>query len=320
MSLEPHQESAEHPEHRDTIALDAEHGSGGHRAASRDADEAEREPVNWLAELRGLLLLLFAVLAFHSLIAKPFYIPTISMMPNLQVGDRLIVSKYPYGWSWVSVSFHLLPPFQGKLLGRVPEYGDIVIITPPGARSDYIKRVIGRPGDTIEVRSGQVILNGKPVPREVEPALQLKVDQNSPCLQSDFPGLKMRGEDGEYYCELPILRETLPNGATYDTIDLGPNYPLDNYGPITVPAGHVFLMGDNRDKSADSRASLSELGLGGPVPLENIGGRAEFVTFSLDGTASYNPLTWWDALRSGRAWTSLRPDKVEAPATDAKAN
>lgn len=268
--------------------------------------EDEHKPVNWFEEIRGLFLLLLAVLAFHSLVAKPFYIPTMSMMPNLLVGDRLVVSKYPYGWSWVSVSFHLLPPMKGRVNGSTPEYGDIVIATPEGASADYIKRVIGRPGDTIEVRSGRVILNGEEIPRAAQPNLLLPVDLNSPCNASDFPMLKMRGADGKYYCELPIIRETLPNGVSYNTIDLGPDYPLDNYGPYTVPAGHVFLMGDNRDRSADSRASREELGLGGAVPLENIGGRAEIVTFSLDGSTNWNPLSWWQSLRGDRAGNSLR--------------
>lgn len=268
----------------------------------------EPRPINWFEEVRGLFLLLLAVLAFHSLVAKPFYIPTMSMMPNLLVGDRLVVSKYPYGWSWVSVSFHLLPPMKGRIMGSTPEYGDIVIATPEGANADYIKRVIGRPGDTIEVRSGRVILNGEEIVRAVQPNLLLPVDINSPCNISDFPMLKMRGADGRFYCELPIIRETLPNGVSYNTIDLGPDYPLDNYGPYKVPAGHVFLLGDNRDRSADSRASREELGLGGAVPLENVGGRAEIVTFSLDGSTSWNPVTWWESLRGDRAGTSLRAD------------
>ena len=275
---------------------------------AKDAPESDK-PVNWFEEIRGLFLLLLAVLAFHSLVAKPFYIPTMSMMPNLLVGDRLVVSKYPYGWSWVSASFHLLPPMKGRIMGKTPEYGDIVIATPPGGSSDYIKRVIGRPGDTIEVRQGRVILNGEEVLRAVQPNMLLPVDTNSPCNASDFPMLKMRGADGRYYCELPIIRETLPNGVSYNTIDLGPDYPLDNYGPYKVPEGHVFLMGDNRDRSADSRASLEDLGLGGAVPLENIGGRAEIVTFSLDGNTNWNPLSWWASLRGERAGTSLRPDR-----------
>jgi len=114
-------------------------------------------------------------------------------------------------------------------------------------------------------------------------------------------------------CELPIIRETLPNGVVYDTVDLGDSEG-DNYPATRVPAGHVFLMGDNRDRSADSRVALSSLGLGGPVPFENIGGRAEFITFSLDGTTQLsNPASWFGAFRSGRAGTSLRAAPRAAP-------
>ncbi len=140
-----------------------------------DAAEAKKpkEKVNWLHEIRGLALMLLAVLAFHTFIAKPFYIPSGSMMPNLLVGDRLVVSKYPYGWSWVSVSFHLLPRSDWRIKPATPEYGDIVIVVPPDKTEDYIKRVIGRPGDTIALVNGQVILNGRAVPREQEPPVRL---------------------------------------------------------------------------------------------------------------------------------------------------
>ncbi len=261
-------------------------------------------------EVKGLFWVLAAVLLFHSLIAKPFYIPSESMMPVLLKGDRLVVSKYPYGWSWVSPSFHLFPEVDGRLFGRLPERGDVVIVTPPGAREDYIKRVVGLPGDTVEVRDGRLILNGQQVRREVRPDAMIPVDPNAPC-GIEFIGFQVEAADGKRYCRLPIVRETLPNGATYDTIDVGES-PGDDYGPVRVPAKHVFLMGDNRDRSADSRfeTGAGVNGLGGPVPWENIGGRAEFITFSLDGTTELlNPVSWFGALRPDRAGASLRVHK-----------
>ena len=262
--------------------------------------------VNWAQELKSIAILLLAVLGFHSFIAKPFYIPSESMMPILLKGDRLVVSKYPYGWSYASPSFHPLPFMEGRIAGTMPKRGDIVIVTPQDSKDDYIKRVIGMPGDVIEVDNGQIILNGRPVPQRKLPPLRIPVDANAPCPAGQFPGSLRHGDDGRDYCELNVLEETLPNGRTYQVIDAGPS-ALDWYGPVRIPANHLFLMGDNRDNSADSRATLAERGLGGPVPFESIGGRAEFVTFSLDGTSSFNPVSWWNSLRGNRTGLSLRP-------------
>lgn len=286
--------------------MEAEMAEPGPAEQAQEQEASKHRATDWKSEARSVGLLILAVLAFHSLVAKPFYIPSESMMPRLLVGDRLVVSKYPYGWSYVSPSFHVLPFIPGRVLGRMPQRGDIVIVTPQGKKSDYIKRVIGLPGDTLEVRDGQVILNGVPVRQDTQPDLKLPVDANAPCLADQFPGRQQLGPDGRSYCDLPIKRETLPNGRSYDVIDLG-DRPLDWYGPVKVPAGHLFLMGDNRDRSADSRVSLDQDGLGGPVPMESIGGRAEFITFSLDGSTTLNPLTWLSALRSGRAGASLHP-------------
>ncbi len=279
-------------------------------ADSKTSRKPDKEKTDWIGEIKSIALLLLAVLAFHSLVAKPFYIPSVSMMPGLLVGDRLIVSKYAYGWSWVSPTFHIIPRVSGRLFGAMPERGDVVILTPRDQSSDYIKRVIGLPGDTIELRGGQVFLNGIAVRQDVQPDLQVPVDANSPCGANEFPGARGTDANGNAVCNLPILRETLPNGVSYDIIDLGPQY-TDDMAPFTIPEDEVFLLGDNRDLSADSRVA-SPLGLGGSIPWENIGGRAEFITFSLDGTTSINPLTWISSFRSGRAGTSLRPDKAVA--------
>ena len=277
-------------------------------ATEVEAPAKEKTSSVIVREIRGIFFVLLAVLGFHSLIAKPFYIPSESMMPALLTGDRLVVSKYPYGWSWVSPSFHVLPHWQGRLLGHLPERGDVVIVTPPGGREDYIKRVIGLPGDTIELRGGRLILNGQPVKSEVRPDAMIPVDANAPCSDLQFYNRRVDTPQGSF-CRLPVVRETLPSGVSYDTIDDGVSEG-DDYGPLKIPADHVFLMGDNRDHSADSRYRLDQLGLGGPVPWENLGGRAEFLTFSLDGTFNIlNPTTWPGAFRSGRAGTSLRPHK-----------
>jgi signal peptidase I len=298
------------------------------------ADEGPRRPargLDWWGEAKGLFWLILAVLGFHSFIAKPFYIPSESMLPGLEVGDRLIVSKFAYGWSFVSPTIpnpvaifegtvlhkpveswsFQLPTWQGRIWGKMPERGDVVIVTPPGQTSDYIKRVIGLPGDTLEVRGGTVILNGKPLARGPLHYKDLPVDANATCDQWQYPDARVTRADGTTVCRLPIVTETNPEGRRYDTVELGAS-PGDDYGPVKIPANHVFLMGDNRDRSADSRFALggTEKGLGGAVPWENIGGRAEFITFSVDGSATLNPLSWWSSLRPGRAGTSLRPEET----------
>ncbi len=261
-----------------------------------------KKPFSWRHEIRQWAILILIVLGIHSFLAKPFYIPSESMMSTLLVGDRLIVSKFPYGYSYLSPSLPILPHMDGRLFGRLPERGDIIVVKSPSDGADWIKRVIGLPGDIVELRDGQVILNGTPVPREARLDTELLVTPNTDCpWMPQFRGVRA---DGAAVCRFPTYRETLPNGRSYDTLDMAPT-DRDTFGPVRVPEGALFLLGDNRDNSMDSRVP-PEIGGLGLVPLENIVGRAEFTTFSLDGSQTINPLTWWGALRGDRAFLSLR--------------
>ncbi len=261
----------------------------------------EKEPFSWGREIRQWIWLILIVLGIHSFIAKPFYIPSESMMANLLVGDRLIVSKFPYGFSYLSPSLPVLPKIEGRLFGSMPERGDIIVVKSPSDGADWIKRVIGLPGDMVAVRNGQLYLNGVAVPRQPASDTMVPVTPNTGC-----PMLSMVVADaaGQPLCRYPTWRETLPNGRSFDTLDIATT-ELDDFPERRVPEHHLFLMGDNRDNSKDSRVP-AELGGLGFVPYENIVGRAEFTTFSLDGTQTLNPLTWPGALRGDRAFNSLR--------------
>jgi signal peptidase I len=229
--------------------------------------------------LRTVIYAVVIALVIRTFAYEPFSIPSGSMIPTLLVGDYLFVSKYAYGYSRFSFPFGL-PLFDGRILAGQPERGDVVVFKLPSDDStDYIKRIVGLPGDRIAVRDGVLHVNGEAVEREV--VRRTTVGQGS----------------------VTIYRETLPNGRTHLIREQGDEHYFDDVGPYEVPEGHFFMMGDNRDSSQDSRA-MQQVGY---VPYENLVGRAEVVFFSHDGSASiWEVWNWPTAIRYGRLLDGIR--------------
>ena len=257
--------------------------------------------------IRFLLILALAAWAVRSFVFQPFYIPSVSMLPTLYVGDYLVVAKWPYGYSRFSFPFHF-PSFEGRIFGSLPERGDVAIFRPPGSGTDVVKRVIGLPGDTIEVRSGMLVLNGRALPRQALRPFALPISPNSPCKVAPPASAFVTRAGDRSFCLYPAYRETLPGGPSYAVLDQVENPRFDDIAPIRVPAGHLFVMGDNRDDSLDSRFSPAEQGVG-MVPFDNLVGRALFTYWSTDGSASYfKPWTWFQALRGDRIGSGYSGD------------
>lgn len=219
---------------------------------------------------RTIVYALLIALFIRAFLFQPFFIPSSSMESTLLVGDYLFVAKYSYGYSKHSLPFS--PPFfSGRIMGAEPERGDIAVFKQPSDnRTDFIKRVIGLPGDTVQMKEGILYLNDRAVPR-------MRVDD---FIYTDMAGNVRR---------VPQYRETLPNGVSYITLDMNRNSVWDNTGLYVVPAGHYFMMGDNRDNSSDSRVADSV----GYVPFENLVGKAEITFFSADGSASFWQIWKW---------------------------
>ncbi len=243
-----------------------------------------------------LVKLVLIVVILRSFIFSPFNIPSESMLPRLLDGDYLLAAKWPYGFSKYSLPFSL-PLIPGRILAHQPERGDVVIFKAPADLSqDWIKRVIGLPGDQVQMIHGQVFLNGKAVPKVKVADFELPVSPNTHCYAAQFQ--KTRA-DGTAVCSYPQFRETLPNGKSYDVLDLGP-MAQDDTSPVLVPEGDVFVMGDNRDNSMDSRFSAASGGVG-LLPQRNLVGRAMVMMFSTDGSSSWvKPWTWITAARLRR--------------------
>jgi len=249
--------------------------------------------------LRFIVTLVLLAWALRSFIVAPFSIPSGSMLPTLYIGDYLAVAKWPYGYSRYSFPFGF-PSYDGRVFGTLPARGDVVVFRHPSEQADLIKRVIGLPGDTIEVRGGELTLNGKPIPRRDERRYAMPISANSPCkvVPPAMPVVALVRD--QPYCSYSAHRETLPGGVSFTVFNQVDGGPADDFGPVKVPANHIFLMGDNRDDSLDSRFGAAEGGIG-MVPTENLIGRAIFTFWSTDGSASYwKPWTWFTALRGTR--------------------
>lgn len=244
-----------------------------------------------------LIKLVLVVAIFRSFIFSPFNIPSESMLPRLENGDYLLAAKWPYGYSSYSLPFSA-PILPKRYFASQPERGDVVIFkAPPGNDIDYIKRVIGVPGDTVQMIGGVLHLNGKAVPKVKQPDFVIPVSPNTDCLSAEFA---VTEADGRQTCHYPQFRETLPSGKSYNVLDLGQR-SVDDTVPVVVPEGQLFLMGDNRDNSMDSRFPAMEGGGIGLVPQDNLVGRATVMMWSTDGSANwFLPWTWFSAARWDR--------------------
>ena len=261
----------------------------GDVSVKADKTSETREFMVFLAKLAIFVFIL------RSFIMAPFSIPSESMLPRLLIGDYLIVTKWSYGYSRYSLPFGV-NLFEGRVLGSLPERGDVAVFkAPPGNQVDYIKRVIGLPGDMIQMRQGQLFINDKAVPKV---RVADMVERQTPYMQCFAPEYSKIDKDGAPVCSYPRYRETLPNGRSYYVLDLIPNGPADSTEIYTVPEDHLFMMGDNRDNSLDSRFPAQEGGGIGIVPAENLVGRAMIGVFSTDGSANwFLPWTWFTAAR-----------------------
>jgi signal peptidase I len=241
----------------------------------------------WTKSVVDLAFVVLVVLAAKAAIAEPFYVPSGSMEPTLLIGDELLATKYPYGYSTASLPAIFELPSSPRILSALPQRGDVVVFRWPGDRSQvWVKRVIGLPSDRIAMRDGHVVINGERA-----------------AWQPDGLG-ELESESGS---NMPTQRlvETLPGGRTHAIFKIVAREPLDNMPEVTVPPGHLFVMGDNRDNSADSRVPLNAGGVG-MLPVADLVGRVDAVVGSWDLGLQSKPLwTWPSGLRLSRFFSAV---------------
>jgi signal peptidase I len=241
----------------------------------------------WGGQIVQIAAIVLVVLLAKGALAEPFYVPSASMEPTLLIGDALLASKYPYGYSTASMPIHVSFPETSRVFGELPKRGDVVVFRWPGDRSQvWVKRVIGLPGDHIQMRGGQVWINGQ--------AAALKPD-----------GLGEAEDDNGSSEPARRYVETLPGGISHTLFKIHDNGRLDNTSEVTVPPGHLFVMGDNRDNSADSRVPVSQGGVG-LLPTDNLVGRVDAIVGSWDmGIRSRPVWTWLSGFRLARFFTAV---------------
>jgi signal peptidase I len=241
----------------------------------------------WSGQLAQVAAIVMLVFLAKGALAEPFYVPSASMEPTLLIGDALLASKFPYGYSTASLPIHVSLPETGRVLASTPKRGDVVVFRWPGDRSQvWVKRVIGLPGDRIQVRSGVVSINGV--------ATQVKPDGIG-AAEDDNGG----SEPARRYVE------TLPGGVSHPIFKLYDNGRLDNTAEVTVPPDHLFVMGDNRDNSADSRVPVRSGGVG-LLPMDNLVGRVDAIVGSWDLGVRNQPVSnWLSGFRMARFFTSV---------------
>ena len=254
---------------------------------STDTPSIAATAKRWSGQLAQLAAIVGLVFLGKGALAEPFYVPSASMEPTLLIGDALLASKFPYGYSTASLPIHVAFPETGRLFGATPKRGDVVVFRWPGDRAQvWVKRVIGLPGDRLQLRQGQVWINGV--------ATTVRPDGIGEAENEDGTG-----ETARRYVE------TLPGGVAHPIFKLHDNGRLDNTPEVTVPADHLFVMGDNRDNSADSRVAVRDGGVG-LLPMDNLVGRVDAIVGSWDLGIRSQPVTNWLAgFRMSRFFTAV---------------